>query len=126
MSADPPLDPRMQAFVARGEEAGCLNLSEFCDLTRELEMSDEEVQELQESLGVRGIDLTDDCGRIGVKPTQVEADDLATNTTDALQLFLNQVRRHPLLTADQEVELAKRIERGDAAAKEQMINSNLR
>src|SRR2546423_2208122 len=51
---------------------------------------------------------------------------MARVTTDALQLFLNEVRRHPLLTADEEVELAKRIERGDLEAKEQMINSNLR
>ena len=47
-------------------------------------------------------------------------------TTDALQLFLNDIRRYPLLTAADEVELAKRIERGDLDAKEQMINSNLR
>jgi RNA polymerase primary sigma factor len=47
-------------------------------------------------------------------------------TTDALQLFLNEAARYPLLTAAEEVELAKRIERGDAAAKERMINSNLR
>jgi RNA polymerase primary sigma factor len=47
-------------------------------------------------------------------------------TTDALQLFFNEARKHPLLTAEQEVELSKRIEKGDLAAKEQMINSNLR
>jgi RNA polymerase primary sigma factor len=116
----------MQALVARGEDAGCLNLSEFCELARELELGDDEIQDIQESIAERGIDLTDDCGRVGVRPTQVQADDLATNTTDALQLFLNEVRRHPLLTADEEVELAKRIERGDQEAKEHMINSNLR
>ena len=47
-------------------------------------------------------------------------------TTDALQLFLRDAGRHPLLTAAQEVELAKRIERGDAQAKQTMIQSNLR
>jgi len=47
-------------------------------------------------------------------------------TTDALQLFLREAGRHPLLTAAQEVELAKRIERGDAEAKQRMIQSNLR
>ncbi len=45
---------------------------------------------------------------------------------DALQLFLNEAGRYPLLTASQEVELAKRIERGDKGAKDLMINSNLR
>jgi RNA polymerase primary sigma factor len=50
----------------------------------------------------------------------------AEPTTDSLQLFINQAMRYPLLTAAEEVELAKRIERGDLAAKERMINSNLR
>ena len=43
-----------------------------------------------------------------------------------MSLFLQEVRRHPLLTREQEVELAKRIERGDLDAKEQLVNSNLR
>ncbi len=50
----------------------------------------------------------------------------AEPTTDSLQLFINQAMRYPLLTAAEEVELAKRIERGDLAAKERLINSNLR
>ena len=47
-------------------------------------------------------------------------------TTDSLQLFFNEARRHPLLTAQEEIELAKRIERGDLVAKDRLINSNLR
>ena len=47
-------------------------------------------------------------------------------TTDSIQLFLNEALRHPLLTAEEEIELAKRVERGDLAAKERMINANLR
>jgi len=50
----------------------------------------------------------------------------AEPTTDSFQIFLNQASRYPLLTADEEIELAKRIERGDLAAKERLINSNLR
>jgi RNA polymerase sigma factor (sigma-70 family) len=49
-----------------------------------------------------------------------------TELEDSLQLFFNEARRHPLLTAAEEIELAKRIERGDLAAKERMINANLR
>jgi RNA polymerase primary sigma factor len=52
--------------------------------------------------------------------------DLAVYTTDALQLFLNEVGRYPLLTPAEEVELAKRVERGDLEAKDRMVNSNLR
>jgi RNA polymerase primary sigma factor len=47
-------------------------------------------------------------------------------TTDSLQLFLNQATRHPLLTAAEELDLAKRIERGDLEAKDKLVNSNLR
>ena len=45
---------------------------------------------------------------------------------DSLQLFFNEARKHPLLTAEEEIELAQRIERGDLEAKDRMINSNLR
>jgi RNA polymerase primary sigma factor len=56
----------------------------------------------------------------GVNPTAQGAG------LDSLELFLRRARVHPLLTAEQEIELTKRIERGDLEAKEQMINSNLR
>src|SRR5215218_11151607 len=52
--------------------------------------------------------------------------ELAVHTADALAQFLDEAGRHPLLTADEELELAKRIERGDLAAKERLITSNLR
>jgi RNA polymerase primary sigma factor len=51
---------------------------------------------------------------------------VAEPTTDSLQLFINQAMRYPLLTKEEEVELAQRIERGDLAAKERLINSNVR
>ena len=53
-------------------------------------------------------------------------DAAAANVTDALALFFSKVRLHPLLSAAEEVELAKRIEAGDKTAKDKMINSNLR
>ena len=47
-------------------------------------------------------------------------------TTDSLQLFFREAARHPLLTAEEEIELSKRIEKGDLAAKDRMVNANLR
>jgi RNA polymerase primary sigma factor len=58
--------------------------------------------------------------------TRYRNDDLASLTTDALQLFLNEATAHALLTKEEEIELAQRVERGDLAAKERMITSNLR
>jgi len=109
-----------------GEEAGCLNLSEFSAVIQDLELEDEELESLYQELDERGISLSDDCGRAtGADATYVNGD-LATATTDSLQLFLNEAGRYPLLTAAEEVELAKLIERGDVQAKNRMINSNLR
>ena len=126
MATDATTDPRIQSLIERSEAQGCVNMSEFCDLVKELELEDGSLDEVHDALDARGLEITDDCGREDIAPTRVRGDDLVTNTTDAMQLFLNEVRRHPLLTAAEEVELAKRIEEGDAAAKERMINSNLR
>jgi RNA polymerase primary sigma factor len=116
---------QVQTLIARGEEEGCVNLSQFNELVAEHELEDDEVARLYAELEERGIDLTDDCGRASEDSTYVNGD-LAVATTDALQLFLNEAGRWPLLTKEEEVELAKRIERGDHEAKERMINSNLR
>jgi RNA polymerase primary sigma factor len=113
-------------LVARGEERGCINLSELDELAQALELVDEDVDALESYLEAQGIDITDDCGRAGIEPTTFRNGELAAATTDALQLFLNEIRRYPLLTAAEEVELSKKIEQGDLAAKERMINSNLR
>jgi RNA polymerase primary sigma factor len=59
-------------------------------------------------------------------PAAPEASEAIDMTVDSLDLLLAASRRYPLLTPDEEIELAKRIERGDLAAKERMINSNLR
>jgi RNA polymerase primary sigma factor len=112
-------------LIERGEEQGCLNLSELTEFLQETELAEEEVSTFYEQLEERGIDLTDDCGR-SVAELTYDNPELAHATTDALQLFLNEMARWPLLTASEEVELAKRIERGDEEAKTRMINSNLR
>jgi RNA polymerase primary sigma factor len=114
------------ARVERGEEQGCVNLSDLAELVQELELSDDDAQVLADRLEARGIELSDDCGRRLPEPVRYDNAELATITGDTLQLFLRDVRRHPLLTAADEVDLAKRIEQGDLDAKERMINANLR
>ncbi|HEX2112511.1 MAG TPA: sigma-70 family RNA polymerase sigma factor [Gaiellaceae bacterium] len=119
------LHPQLEALLDQGEERGCVNLSEFTQLVHALDLDEDEVEGLYARFDERGIDLTDDCGREAVDATYLNGD-LASSTTDTLQLFLNEVGRYPLLTAEEEVELAKRIERGDKEAKDRMVNSNLR
>ncbi len=124
--ADPTTRPEVALLLARGEEVGCINLSELDERAAALELTDDELESLHEQIDLKGIQLTDDCGRAGVVDTHFSVGDLSGATTDALQLFLNELRRYPLLNKVEEIELAKRIEAGDLEAKERMINSNLR
>ena len=121
MSTDP-----IAALLEHGSEAGCVEISELNELTDQLELGDAEIASIYEQLEERGIDVRDDCGREKAPSSTYVNGNLAVHTTDALQLFLNEMARYPLLTAEEEVELAKLIERGDKAAKDKMVNSNLR
>jgi RNA polymerase primary sigma factor len=118
----------VDALLARTEarSEACVDLSELSEAIQENELSDEEALAVQEMLEARGLEVADDCGRTGVEQTTYVNDNLAAQTTDAMSLFLQEVRRWPLLSREEEVELAKRIERGDLSAKERLVNSNLR
>ena len=117
-------------LLEHGEEHGCVHLTELNETVQTLELDEEEIEALFERLEGAGIELTDDCARRLVGDDGADAhyvnSEMAVTTTDALQLFLNEAGRYPLLTAAEEVELAKAIERGEKAAKDRMINSNLR
>src|SRR3954451_15996723 len=117
---------RLDTLLERGEEQGCVNLSELSETVQELDLDDDELQDVHDRIDAAGLEVRDDCGRTDVEATRVDPEEVAAVTSDALQLFLRDVRRYPLLSKEQEVELAKRIEQGDLQAKEQMINSNLR
>jgi RNA polymerase primary sigma factor len=120
------IDERLRALLEQGEEVGCLNLSAVNEFLQAADLDEEQVEGFFEQLEERHIALTDDCARPDSDEGVYVNGELAAATTDALQLFLNEAGRYKLLTAQEEVELAKRIERGDKAAKDLMINSNLR
>jgi RNA polymerase primary sigma factor len=119
-------EARIAALILEGEESGCVELSEVNELVEALVLGEHELETLLEELESRGIALSDNCGREAPEEVSYENDTLTAATTDALQLFLQELRRYPLLTAAEEVDLAKRIERGDGHAKHRLINSNLR
>ncbi|MEJ7797272.1 MAG: sigma-70 family RNA polymerase sigma factor [Solirubrobacteraceae bacterium] len=124
LDLDRPPAP-LALLLESGEENGCVNLSELDTLARRIDCDDDDLPALHQAFEARGISVSDDCGRSDVPATDYGNGGLASATTDALGLFLNEIRRHPLLSAGEEIELSKRIEQGDAAAKERMINSNL-
>jgi RNA polymerase primary sigma factor len=118
-------DP-ISLLVEHGEEHGCVHGTELRELVARLELDEDEIEALLERLESHGVELTDDCSRAIEEDVTYTNPQLASTTTDALQLFLNEAGRYKLLTAVEEVELARRIERGDKVAKDLLINSNLR
>jgi RNA polymerase primary sigma factor len=119
----------VQLLLERAEAAGTLDSVELTETIDTLELDPPEVENLHRELEERNIEIVEPAAKEPVKeptaPPRNLNDSLET-TTDALQLFLREIGRHPLLTAADEVELSKRIERGDMEAKRRMIECNLR
>jgi RNA polymerase primary sigma factor len=112
-----------RALVESAEERGWIEPAELEALALELELNDEELADFQHELETIGLEI----GQPREEPDEVNlAAEPVHGAGDTLQLFLADVGRHKLLTAADEVTLAKRIEKGDLAAKRHMIESNLR
>ena len=118
-------DP-IAVLVEHGEEHGCVHMTELYEIVQKHELDEDDLESLLERLETHGIELTDDCSRAIEEEVAYTNEQVASATTDSLQLFLNEAGRYPLLTAAQEVELAKKIESGDKHAKDLLVNSNLR
>jgi RNA polymerase primary sigma factor len=120
----------LRALIDAAEERGSLLQSELNDVLEPLGLDPVETDLVYRELEARAIDVANDLDENGDRTVpQPEPAPLQLSwetTTDALQLFLREAGRHQLLTAAQEVELAKKIEGGDSQAKQHMIQSNLR
>src|SRR4051794_18326008 len=101
-----------------------IDSSELAEIVSDVELSEDEAELLAEMLEARGIELRDS-SEAPTDRAPVARDD-PSPASDALSLFLRELRRYPLLTRTEEIELARRIERGDLSAKERLVNSNLR
>jgi RNA polymerase primary sigma factor len=118
------LNDQLVAFLAEAEERGAVRTDELDSLAAEHELGEDAVDALREALTAADVEI--EPAETAVPVRELDLTPSAGGTTDSLQLFLNQIGRHQLLTAADEVALAKRVERGDATAKERMVNSNLR
>ena len=111
-----------RALIERAREAGAVSQDEIVGALDTLDLDADQIDDFYRALEALEVDVVLD----GVEEEVVL--DLTTRevSTDALQLFLKDIGRVRLLTGAQEVDLAKRIERGDCAAKKRMIEANLR
>jgi RNA polymerase primary sigma factor len=121
--------PELQELFEQAEQTGSLRYVDLLEVLEPLHLDPLETDAVYRVLEQRGLEVLEpeaEQREVAAPPPPPPAATTAETTTDALQLFLRDAGRHPLLTAAQEVELAKRIERGDLDAKTRMIQSNLR
>jgi RNA polymerase primary sigma factor len=135
----------LRPLIAEGQERGSLTFRQIADCLEEIEVTKEQVAELHAYLDEQGIVVVEADGRLAksegssIEANAARATDSAPETRkkvevdltvepslDSLRLYLRSIGKVSLLTAEQEVILARRIERGDMAAKQQMIEANLR
>src|SRR3954462_3699331 len=126
----------LQKLGQEGLEKGVLNYDEIASGLEEVELSKEQVEDFYTYLVDHGVELVEgethkhpphEQPNLAEEEVKTPMRDLTVEPTlDSLRLDLREIGKVPLLTADQEVYLAKRIERGDMSAKTQMIEANLR
>ena len=130
----------IRALVDRGRQLGVLTYAEVAGAVSELDLDEADVEELHGFLERVAIELVEEVDpalaavaelervaeKRGRRRPKTALDLKPEMTTDSLQLFLKDIGKVRLLTAQEEVGLAKRIERGDLDAKEKMVESNLR
>ena len=130
----------IKGLLAKGQQVGVLTFSEIATALAEVDVDEADIEELHQFLEKSEIELVEDDptdapaaqqverapDKRGRRKTKAQLDLRPDMTTDSLQLFLKDIGKVRLLTAQEEVDLAKRIERGDLDAKQKMVESNLR
>ena len=125
----------LRELIVTGRERGYITFEEISQTLEEVEVTKEQVKGLHGYLIEHGVDVIaadgltaykEAKGESGPGPKKPELDLTVEPSLDSLRLYLRSIGRVELLTADQEIELAKRIERGDMAAKRHMVEANLR
>jgi len=128
----------LRSLITEGQERGFLTFEQIASCLEEVEVTKEQIVELHTFLEGEGIDVVGPDGRLAAAPSEARAEkaldaprkpeiDLTVEPSlDSLRLFLRSIGKVELLTAEREVALAKRIERGDLHAKQEMVEANLR
>jgi RNA polymerase primary sigma factor len=126
----------LRSLITQGQERGYLTFEQIAATLEEVEVTKEQVRDLHTYLIEHGVDVVAEDGLTAQReakgdgqPDQAKKPELDLTvepSLDSLRLYLRSIGRVELLTAEQEIELARRIEKGDMQAKRHMVEANLR
>ena len=120
---------KIKELIEKGKAKGVLTYKEIMDMLEEVDLQPEQIEKVYETLESLGIDVLDEVveeeASSDKEDTTISVPE-SVNIDDPVRMYLKEIGKVPLLTADEEVDLAKRMGEGDEAAKRKLVEANLR
>ena len=124
---------RVKELLDMGKTKGTLTYKEIMDQLVEVELEPEQFEKILETLETMGIDVVNEIQLVDAEPEpEIENEELdisvpeGISIDDPVRMYLKEIGKVPLLSADEEIEIAKRMEEGDEAARKKLVEANLR